>query len=102
MRLLGDEIKCEQTSFMKYDSGKLRYSLVPPKSIAAIADILTYGAVKYAPDNWRLCTDPDRYVDALYRHLEAWRSGEATDVESGKSHLAHALTNLVFIYELYN
>lgn len=83
-------------SFMKFDKGKLRYGLIPPQATKAIAEVLTYGAKKYKPNNWQL-GEPDRYIDALYRHLEAWRAGEKLDPESGLSHLAHAITNISFL-----
>ena len=83
--------------FMKFDTGKLRYSLVPPKAIKELAKVLTYGAKKYKPNNWQKVEDANRYVDALYRHLEAWRSGEKLDNESRLSHLSHALTNVAFL-----
>jgi hypothetical protein len=82
---------------MKFDIGKLRYSLIPPEATRALAEVLTYGAKKYKPNNWQKAEDTTRYVDALYRHLEAWRSGESLDEESGLSHLSHALTNLSFL-----
>lgn len=83
--------------FMKFDTGKLRYSLIPSEATKALAEVLTYGAKKYKPDNWKQVDDKERYVDALYRHLEAWRSGEGLDGESGLSHLSHALTNIAFL-----
>lgn len=85
------------TEFMKFDAGKLRYSLIPPKAMKELAKVLTYGAKKYKPNNWQLVEDKDRYVDALYRHLEAWRNGEKFDEESKLSHLSHALTNIAFL-----
>lgn len=84
-------------TFMKFDSGKLRYSLVPPVAVEAMAKVLTYGAKKYKPNNWQKAEDFSRYTDALYRHLEAWRSGQEFDDESGLSHLSHALTNIAFL-----
>ena len=83
---------------LKHDKGKLRYSLIPPIALKALASILTFGADKYAPNNWQLIDSPvERYTDALYRHLEAWRAGEHTDSESGKPHLWHAFTCLAFL-----
>jgi len=84
-------------SFMKFDTGKLRYSLIPPIATEALASVLTYGAKKYKPNNWKTAEDFDRYTDALYRHLEAWRGGQEFDEESGLSHLSHALTNIAFL-----
>jgi len=85
--------------FMKFDTDKLRYDLIPPSAMKALAEVLTYGAKKYKPNNWRN-GDKDRYIAALYRHLEAWRAGEQKDEESGMVHLAHALTNVAFLLEL--
>ncbi len=84
-------------SFMKFDSGKLRYSLMPPLALEALASVLTYGAKKYKPNNWKQVDSADRYWDALYRHLEARRAGEVFDKESKLPHLWHALTNITFL-----
>ena len=85
------------TDFIKYDNGKLQYSLIPPIALEELAKTLTYGANKYEANNWKNVDDKSRYVDALYRHLEAWRSGKSVDYESGLSHLSHALTNIAFL-----
>jgi hypothetical protein len=48
------------------------------------------GAEKYGPWNWRetgVCAST--YVNAILRHLNAWRDGESLDPESGITHLAH-------------
>ena len=83
---------------MKFDKDKLRYGLIPPIALRAIASVLTFGAEKYRANSWQdLENGKERYTDALYRHLEAWRSGEVFDEESGKPHLWHALTNLAFL-----
>ena len=87
--------------FMKFDTDKLRYDLIPPSAMKALAEVLTYGAKKYKPNNWKN-GDKDRYIAALYRHLEAWRAGEQKDEESGMTHLSHALTNVAFLLELDN
>tara|TARA_B110000211_G_C13702968_1_gene388321 strand:+ start:296 stop:598 length:303 start_codon:yes stop_codon:yes gene_type:complete len=86
--------------FKKFDGAKTRYELVPPKAIKAVAEVLTFGANKYGANNWMDVDDPERYVGALMRHLEAYRSGEINDPESGFSHLHHAATNVAFLIEL--
>ena len=86
---------------MKFDSGKLLYSLIPPETSKALAEVLSFGAQKYAPNNWALVENgKQRYLDALYRHLQAYRFGETVDPESGLHHLAHALTNVAFLHYL--
>lgn len=82
----------------KRDSGKTQYRLTPPKALEAVAEVLSFGTTKYSPHSWQR-VEMHRYVDALYRHLEAARSGTKTDLESGLLHLAHAATNLLFLLE---
>ena len=82
----------------KYDSDKLRYDLIPPLATKALAEVLTFGAVKYAPNSWQNVPEGERrYTAALMRHFEAYRSGEEIDPETGLSHLKHAICNLAFL-----
>ncbi len=86
---------------VKHDAGKPRWGLLPTKALGAIVGVLTFGAQKYAPGNWRRVEKArDRYYDALLRHLTAWHEGEVTDPESGMHHLAHAGCCLLFLLEL--
>ena len=88
------------TGGRKFDGGKLQYGLLPPLALKATVEILTFGAEKYEPDNWKHVPDSKRrYFDAMQRHLWAWKEGEQNDPESGKNHLAHALCCLMFLYE---
>jgi hypothetical protein len=98
-----DAIKASQnakTGGRKFDGGKPQYGLLPPLALKATAEILTFGAEKYEPDNWKYVPDSKRrYFDALQRHVWAWKEGEINDPESGKHHLAHAMCCLMFLYE---
>jgi len=85
------------SEFIKLDSGKRRLSLIEPQFINTLGDVITFGAEKYAPENWRLCEDTSRYKDALLRHIYAYLSGEQKDQETGIDHLAHAACNLMFL-----
>ncbi len=84
----------------KWDKGKDRFDLIPPKSMQLLAKVLTLGANKYGANNWQN-VEAYRYVGALGRHLNAHRQGETIDPESGLPHLAHCLTNVVFLLEKY-
>lgn len=86
--------------FMKFDGSKDRYDLIPPSALEALAKVLTYGARKYKPNNWRECEDIARYQGAAMRHFEAYRRGQYYDEESGMPHLWHAITNVAFLLEL--
>ena len=83
----------------KLDEGKLRYDLIPPSTLHALAQILTFGAAKYGPRNWEEGLAWGRTFGALMRHLWAWWGGEDADPETGKSHLWHAQCNLSFLIE---
>jgi len=98
-----DAIKASQTATeggRKFDGGKIRYGLLPPLALKATADVLTFGAEKYEPNNWKHVPDSlNLYFDAAQRHMWAYKEGETIDPESGKHHLAHALCCLMFLYE---
>jgi hypothetical protein len=85
------------SGFIKLDTGKRRLSLIEPQFIDSLGDVITFGAEKYAPNNWRLCEDTSRYKDALLRHIYAYLSGEQSDPETELPHLAHAACNLMFL-----
>lgn len=83
---------------VKADNGKPDWSLVELKSLEGMVEVLTFGARKYAPDNWKKVPEAKkRYFAALLRHITAWQNGEIVDPESGKSHLDHAMCNLYFL-----
>lgn len=89
-------------SGIKYDGGKLRYSLIPPRALASIVAVLTFGASKYSANNWMYVPNcKERYLDALMRHIELFRSGEDIDPESGVHHLAHAGCCVLFLLAFY-
>lgn len=86
---------------LKYDTGKLLFSCLTrglALPLKAVAAVLTYGAMKYKRDSWQTVPNgEERYEDALDRHLNAWKSGETYDSESGLPHLAHAACNALFL-----
>jgi len=83
---------------LKYDTDKLRWYLLPMECVEDVVRILTFGAKKYADNNWQLVDNAnERYYSAMMRHLVAWRKGELIDPESGEPHLSHAMCNLTFL-----
>jgi hypothetical protein len=82
----------------KFDNGKDRWDLFPFGAARQIVRVLTYGAMKYAPNNWQLVQNArERYFAAAQRHLVAWHAGEVIDPESRLPHLAHAACCLLFL-----
>jgi hypothetical protein len=88
---------------IKADAGKPKLSLVPPEIIRNIARVREYGNNKYpegGKDNWKN-VEPDRYRDALFRHLLAYlEDPNGVDEESGLPHLWHLSCNAAFLCEL--
>lgn len=88
--------------FIKHDKGKPMISLINPKFIKGLAEVMTQGAAKYGIDKWQECKEPHRYLDALLRHTLKYWDGEKVDTESGKSHLYHIAFNAMALDYLDN
>ena len=95
-----DYIRQPSRAGKKFDIEKPMYNLIPVKAESEMVDVLTFGAKKYGPKNWRAVDNAeDRYIAAAMRHIAAYRAGDVKDNESGKHHLAHAMCCLSFIIE---
>lgn len=82
----------------KNDEGKARWDLIDLGFVQEGVDVLTFGAEQYGENNWQEVENAEnRYFAALMRHLVAYRNGETQDPDTGMSHLAHALCNLMFL-----
>lgn len=85
----------------KYDGEKPQMYLLPPKSMLEVSRVLTFGARKYDPENWRKLENlQNRYSSAALRHIFAHIDGSKLDDDSGLSHLAHAICCLLFKLEI--
>ena len=82
----------------KGDNGKARMDLISPRALLEIGYVLALGAKTYGDYNWQKVSAERHYAAAL-RHLNKFWSGETLD-ESGYHHLIHAITDLMFVYEL--
>ena len=81
----------------KDDKGKIRFSLIPWKSLREVVKIFEHGATKYGDDNWKTVPQPKtRYMNALLRHATATMEGERTD-EDGLDHLACIAANALIL-----
>lgn len=95
-----------ETGAIKYDAGKpavwqgtVKYF---PEAIKAVASVSQFGAQKYQWSGWRSVIDgPNRYSDALMRHLLYHGAGEEIAEDSKLPHLAHVAWNALAILELY-
>lgn len=89
---------------VKFDTGKLRFDLIPPECTKELARVYTIGANKYGDDNWRQGMEWKRIVGALERHLNAWKLGERYDQTDGQEHLASVAwcAFSLLYYQMYN
>ena len=84
----------------KFDTGKLRWDLLPIEQIESVVKVITDGAKVYGDNNWKEVENAkERYFAALMRHIVKWRKGEILDKDTKSPHLAHALCNLIFLLE---
>lgn len=95
------ETLVEPSKGVKNDSGKIEWSYLPIEPMNEVLKVLMLGDKKYpSPDgcNWKVVPNAKkRYYNAALRHLTSWYNGEKTDQETGYNHLAHAVTNCLFL-----
>lgn len=85
----------------KFDYGKPRVDLLPPRALLAVGSVLGFGAEKYGKDNWKEVENLDsRYNAAGLRHQLQHMAGERLDRESNLPTLAHAICCLMFRLEI--
>lgn len=87
----------------KDDRGKRQWDLLPLRALDEVIKVFEYGYQNHPerhPHQWRYGTKFSRYWSAAVRHIFAWWKGEALDQESGLSHLAHAVCDLLILMEM--
>jgi hypothetical protein len=87
-------------NFKKYDEGKTRLELLPPEVMLATARVMMLGAEKYGSENYLKGTSYRRVIGALERHVLDFKRGIDLDMESGESHLAHAICCCMMLMEI--
>ena len=68
-----------------------RYDLLPYEALDEVARVYSFGAKKYANDNWLKGYSWRLSLGALLRHVARFAAREDRDPESGLHHLAHAV-----------
>lgn len=87
----------QSTQALRYNQGKLQWSLIDFKSLEGLVKVLEMGAKKYDKHNWKKGMPITQVSESLMRHLFAFLNGEDTDSESGLSHISHVMCNAMFI-----
>lgn len=84
---------------VKNDQDKIRVDLLSSIALFKIAQVMTFGAKKYAAHNWRGGIAWSRVLGAALRHLLAYLGGQDKDPETGLSHLSHLGCCVMFLLE---
>lgn len=97
----------------RFDKGKPQLELISPVAMIGLASILTFGAKKYAPNNWRKGMAWSRCLGSLKRHLAEFEMGNDYDYDpncegcktntclnhTGLLHIDQVLCNAMFLSE---
>lgn len=78
---------------------KVRFDLLPVAPLVEVAQVFTFGAFHYGDRNWEEGFSWSRCIGSTWRHFLKWSVGEDIDDESGLSHLAHVVANILFLME---
>lgn len=84
-------------SAMRFNSDKLRWSLVDFDALDDMVKVLEFGAKKYDDNNWKKGLKTPEIFESIMRHLVAYMRGEDIDSESGLPHTGHILCNAMFL-----
>ena len=90
----------EPTQALRYNEGKIKWSLVDWKSLEPMVRVLEMGAKKYAPYNWSKGMPVTEVSESLLRHMFAYLDGELDDNESKIEHLGHVMCNCMFLIHI--
>lgn len=85
---------------IKFDDGKLPWTLVPWDAMMQVVAVLAHGADTYSARNWETGMTYSRLYAAADRHLRAAFCGQDHDIGpkgSGLLHLAHAAACVLFL-----
>ena len=82
----------------KDDQDKLMWSLLPLGPMKDVVRAFMNGLTKYKRDDWQNVEDAkNRYYDAAFRHLTAWKEGKKKDKDSKLPSLAHAIASILIV-----
>ncbi|HHZ71315.1 MAG TPA: hypothetical protein EYN67_18085 [Flavobacteriales bacterium] len=86
----------------RFNDGKAPLSMIleANHALQGCAEVLAFGAKKYARGNWHKGLSHTEICDSLLRHLSAYLSGEDNDPESNLKHVNHVLCNAIFLAQM--
>jgi len=85
----------------RFNKGKTSWALVSWAALKPMVDVLSFGADKYSPNNWKGGLKWTEVSESLLRHLTVFLEGEDNDPESKLTHVGHVLCNAMFLSYMY-
>lgn len=82
---------------LRYNDGKLKWSLVDWDAFEDMVRVLEFGAKKYDSHNWKKGLKITEIIESMQRHINAMMRGELSDPESGLPHIGHLQCNAMFL-----
>ena len=95
---------------LRFNQGKPDWTLLDYESLLPAVNVMTFGATKYARENWKLpVDDPKQHLQSAMRHLIAMIQGQEIDFDSncedckrgsckshsGERHSGHIICNMM-------
>lgn len=81
---------------LHFSEGKSGVDQIPSDILLELGDVFMFGIQKgYPRDNWKKGAEWREFYGSALRHLYKFWIGEDLDPESGISHLAHAMWNVM-------
>ena len=83
----------------------MRSKYFPPFVMAAVDKVFEHGAIKHGEFSWH-DLEPHGFkgvhhqINKACSHIYQWQEIESNDLDSGESHLAHAITRLVIALDM--
>ena len=91
------ERQTDEMQALRYNQGKVEWSLVDYKSLEPMVRVLEYGVQKYARNNWKKGMPATQIIESMLRHTYKLLEGELVDPESGIEHIGHIQCNAMFL-----
>ena len=91
------EVEPGSFSKIKNSQAKSLMHLVPLNVIRAVADVYTAEFPQYGEDWKRLPNAKTVFYNSMFRHMEAYHSGERIDPEDGALHSVKIVCNAIFL-----
>lgn len=85
----------------RYNTGKLKWSLVSFSALEPMIKVLEFGAKKYSANQWKEGLSWTEVCESLQRHLVCFLEGEDNDEESKLHHVGHILCNAMFLSYMF-